>query len=163
GSAFEFFRNKSLNAKSPFERFNNQSKAPFKQNQYGLTLGGPFKRDQTFYFASAEILHTDTANFVTISPAAAALLNANGFPVDLGNVPYSVKSKAFLTKVDHQWKPTSGLTVRANYASILNENIEPFGGIVARSRGAVQDRKDWAAAGSETDVLSERWINELRG
>ncbi len=169
GNVFEFFRNKSLNAKSHFERFDvfgnpiNQSKAPFRQSQYGFTLGGPFKRDQTFYFLSAEALHTDTANFVTIDPAAAALLNAAGFPVELGNVPYSVRSKAYLTKVDHQWKPTNSLTVRANYASLLNENIEPFGGIVSRSRGALQDRKDWALAASETDVASERWINELRG
>ncbi len=169
GNAFEFFRNKSLNSKSHFERFDvfgnsiSQSKAPFDQSQYGFTLGGPIRRDQTFYFLSAENLHTDTSNFVTIDPAAATLLNANGFPVELGNVPYAVRSKAFLAKVDHQWRPAHSLVVRGNYASLLNENIEPFGGIVARSRGAVQDRTDWALAASETDVLSEGWINELRG
>ncbi len=169
GNVFEFFRNKSLNSKSHFERFDvfgssiSQSKAPFNQSQYGFTLGGPIKRDQTFYFVSAEDLKTDTSNFVTIDPAAAALLNANGFPVELGNVPYSVRSKAFLTKVDHQWAPAHSLVARGNYASLMNENIEPFGGIVARSRGAVQNRKDWAIAASETDVASTRWINELRG
>ncbi len=169
GNAFEFFRNKSLNAKSHFEKFDvfgnsiNQSKAPFRQSQYGFTLGGPIRRDQTFYFVSAEDLHTDTANFVTIDPAAAALLNSNGFPVTLGNVPYSVRSKEFLAKVDHQWKSAHSLVARANYASLLNENIEPFGGIVARSRGALQDRKDWALAVSETDSVREGWINELRG
>jgi hypothetical protein len=169
GDAFEFFRNKSLNAKSHFERFDvfgnsiSQEKAPFGQSQYGFTLGGPIKRDETFYFVSAEKLHTDTSNFVTIDPAAAALLNANGFPVQLGNVPYAVRSSEFLAKVDHQWKAAHSLAVRANYASLLNENIEPFGGITARSRGAVQDRTDWALAASETDVLSESWINELRG
>jgi Outer membrane receptor proteins, mostly Fe transport len=169
GDVFEFFRNKSLNAKSHFEQFDvfgnsvNQDKAPFKQSQFGFTLGGPVTRDQTFYFISAEDHHTDTSNFVTIDPAAAALLNANGFPVTLGNVPYAVKSNEFLAKVDHQWRPAHSLAVRANYASLLNENIEPFGGIVARSRGAVQDRTDWALAASETDVLGDRWINELRG
>jgi len=169
GNAFEFFRNKDLNAKSRFERFDvfgnaiNQDKAPFDQSQYGFTLGGPIKRDQSFYFVSAENLHTDTSNFVTIDPAAAALLNANGFPVELGNVPYAVKSSALLAKVDHQWKPAHSLAVRANYASLMNENIEPFGGITSRSRGAVQNRKDWALAASETDVLREGWINELRG
>ena len=169
GNAFEFFRNKSLNSKSHFEKFDvfgnsiSQDKAPFRQNQYGFTLGGPIRRDQTFYFVSAELLHTDTSNFVTIDPAAAAALNASGFPVDLGNDPYSVRSKAFLGKVDHQWRQAHSLTARANYASLLNENIEPFGGIVARSRGALQDRKDWALAMSETDALREGWINELRG
>jgi hypothetical protein len=169
GNVFEFFRDKSLNAKSHFEKqdvFGNkidQSKAPFKQSQYGATLGGPIRRDQTFYFASAELLHTDASSFVTIDPAAATLLRANGFPVDLGNVPYEVKSHAFLAKIDHQWRSAHSLTARANYASLLNENIEPFGGIVARSRGASQDRKDWALAVSETDSVRDNWINELRG
>jgi hypothetical protein len=169
GNAFEFFRNKSLNSKSHFEQFDvfgssiSQSKAPFDQSQYGFTLGGPIRRDETFYFVSAEDLHTDTSNFVTIDPAAATLLNANGFPVELGNVPYAVRSKEFLAKVDHEWKPAHNFTVRGNYASLLNENIEPFGGIVSRSRGAVQDRKDWALAASETDILRGSWINELRG
>ena len=169
GNAFEFFRNKSLNSKSHFERFDvfgnsvSQSKAPFKQSQFGFTLGGPIKRDQTFYFVSAENLQTDASNFVTIDPAAAALLNANGFPVQLGNQPYAVRLKSYLAKLDHQWMAAHNLTARASYADLKNENIEPFGGIVARSRGAVQLRKDWALVASETDVLSERWINELRG
>ncbi|HEX9606684.1 MAG TPA: carboxypeptidase regulatory-like domain-containing protein, partial [Gemmatimonadaceae bacterium] len=169
GNAFEYFRNKSLNSKGHFERFNvfgnpiNQEKAPFRQSQYGFTLGGPVRRDQTFFFVSAENLSTDTSSFVTIDPAAAALLNANGFPVELGNVPYEVRSRQYLAKVDHQWTGTRNLVLRGNYASLLNENIEPFGGITARSRGAAQHRKDSALAASETDILSSRWINELRG
>lgn len=169
GNVFEFFRDDSLNEKGHFEKVDvfgnkiNQDKAPFSQNQYGATLGGPIVRDRTFYFASVELLDTDASNFVTIDPAAATLLNANGFPVTLGNVPYSVRSRNYLTKVDHQWSPAHSLTVRANYANLLNENIEPFGGIIARSRGAAQHRTDWAVAASQTDTFMERWINELRG
>ncbi|MGZ5475382.1 MAG: TonB-dependent receptor [Thermoanaerobaculia bacterium] len=163
GNVFEFFRNKSLNSKGHFEQIGNQEKAPFRQNQYGLTLGGPIRRDQTFYFLSAELLKTNTSSFVTIDPTAAAALRSAGFPIELGNVPYEVDSKTYLAKVDHQWASAHSLSLRGNYASLLNENIEPFGGITARSRGAVQDRKDWALAASQTDSLTERWINELRG
>ncbi len=168
GNVFEFFRNKSLNARGHFEQFDpagnhiDLEKAPFRQNQFGATLGGPVRRDQTFYFLSAEALNTDTSNFVNISPTAAALLNANGFPVQLGNVPYEVRSRQYLAKIDHQWQAGHNLVLRGNYASLLNENIEPFGGITARSRGALQDRKDWAFAASQTDTLSARWINEAR-
>ncbi len=169
GDVFEFFRNDHLNAKGHFEQFNvfgnsiDQPKAPFRQNQYGFTVGGPVRRDQTFYFLSAERLSTNTSNFVNIDPTAAALLNQNGFPVQLGNVPYDVKSNDYLAKVDHQFAPAHNLSVRANYASLINQNVEPFGGIVAKSRGAVQNRKDWAIAASQTDSLSQRSINELRG
>jgi hypothetical protein len=169
GNVFEFFRNKSLNAETHFiQQFDSsgrpivQEKPPFRQNQYGLTFGGPIRRDQTFYFLSAELLKTNTSNFVTIDGDVADALRNAGFPIELGNVPYQVDSKTYLAKVDHQWAPAHNLVLRTNYASILNENVEPFGGLVARSRGAVQDRKDWAVAASQTDSLSQRWINELR-
>lgn len=162
GDVFEFFRNDHLNSEAYFER-QGQAKAPFRQNQYGFTLGGPIKRDQTFYFLSLEHLSTATSNFVNIDPAAVALLNKNGFPVDVGNVPYDVKSKSYLTKIDHQWASAHNLTLRANYASLINQNIEPFGGITAKSRGAEQNRKDWSVAASQTDSISPRTINELRG
>lgn len=169
GNLFYFFRNDSLNEKSIFERedvFGNKvtrDKAPFDQGQWGATFGGPLVRDRTFYFLSAEDLSTDSNNFVNIDPAAAALLNAAGFPVQIGNQPYSVRAKEYLGKVDHLWSAGHSFVLRANYAKLLNENIEPFGGIVARSRGAAQDREDWAIALSNTDVLSPRWVNELRG
>jgi len=168
GNVFYFFRDDSLNSKSHFEKQDifgnsiNQDKAPFRQNQYGFTLGGPLRRDKTFYFLSGEVLNTDTNNFVNIDPTAAQILRSAGFPIELGNVPYEVRAREYLGKIDQQWTPTHNLSLRANYAKLLNENIEPFGGIVARSRGAAQDRKDWAVAASETDILSSRWINELR-
>lgn len=169
GNLFYFFRNDSLNEKSIFEREDifgndvNRDKAPFKQNQWGLTFGGPLVRDRTFYFLSAEALNTDTNNFVNIDPAAVTLLNAAGFPVSTGNVPYEVSADEYLAKFDHHWTSSNTFTFRANYAKLLNENVEPFGGITARSRGALQDRKDWAIALYESDVISQRWINELRG
>ena len=50
GSLFEFFRNKSLNAKSFFA----SSKEKFNLNQFGGALGGPIVKDKTFFFADYE-------------------------------------------------------------------------------------------------------------
>jgi outer membrane receptor protein involved in Fe transport len=50
GSAYEFFRNKDLNAKG----FYDPVKPDFQQNQFGGTLGGPIKKDKTFIFGSFE-------------------------------------------------------------------------------------------------------------
>lgn len=50
GSVFEFFRNKDLNAKG----FYDPVRPDFQQNQFGATLGGPIKKDKTFFFASYE-------------------------------------------------------------------------------------------------------------
>ncbi|PYT57435.1 MAG: TonB-dependent receptor, partial [Acidobacteria bacterium] len=50
GSTYEFFRNRSLNARGFFDT----QKLDYLQNQFGATLGGPIKRDKTFFFASYE-------------------------------------------------------------------------------------------------------------
>jgi Carboxypeptidase regulatory-like domain len=52
GSAYEFLRNDVLNAHG--YTFRPTPKPPFKQNQFGGTLGGPIKRDKSFIFGSYE-------------------------------------------------------------------------------------------------------------
>jgi hypothetical protein len=48
GTLFEYLRNEKLNSRDFFA----VSVPPFKRNQYGGTLGGPIRRDRTFFFAS---------------------------------------------------------------------------------------------------------------
>ncbi len=50
GSAYEYFRNKVLNAKGYFD----SQKPDSKQNQFGATFGGPIRKDKTFFFISYE-------------------------------------------------------------------------------------------------------------
>src|SRR5437879_11885976 len=50
GNAYEFFRNKNLNANGFFD----SSKLEYLQNQFGATLGGPIKKDKTFFFVTYE-------------------------------------------------------------------------------------------------------------
>jgi Carboxypeptidase regulatory-like domain len=52
GSAYEFLRNDVLNAHG--FTFQPTPKPPFKQNQFGGTLGGPIKKDKSFFFGSYE-------------------------------------------------------------------------------------------------------------
>jgi len=47
GSAFEFFRNTDLDAKTPFV----DTATKFNLNQFGGSLGGPIQKDKTFFFA----------------------------------------------------------------------------------------------------------------
>jgi hypothetical protein len=50
GDLYEFIRNQHLNARNFFE----VTRPDFKQNQFGGTLGGPIKHDQSFFFLSYE-------------------------------------------------------------------------------------------------------------
>ncbi len=69
GSAYEFFRNTVLNANSFFANANGSGKQPFKQNQYGLTGGGPIKRNKMFFFAAWEGFRSrQGSNFLATVP-----------------------------------------------------------------------------------------------
>jgi hypothetical protein len=181
GNAFFYLRDQSLNAAGHFERFSpagadiSQPKAPYNQKQFGATLGGPFKRDKTFYFASFERLDVAASNFVTIDDSTlvslfgqplgltpAGILRRAGFEVLTGNVPYDVGTNALLAKVDQQMGSSQSLVVRYTYGDGLNQNIEPFGGQIGRSRGAELNYTDNMMAASHTAVLSSQWVNEVR-
>jgi hypothetical protein len=179
GNLFFFGRDDALNAKDHFERFSpsgqaiDRDKAPYSQKQFGATLGGPIRRDRTFFFLSFERLDVSANNFVTIDDTTnvtflgqslgtpAAILRRAGFPVETGHQPYDLRSNQFLGKLDHQLS-NGTLSARFNWADDLNENIEPFGGNVARSRGAVLNSDDNMLAISHMAVRSTGLVNELR-
>ena len=61
GSVYEYLRNDKFDANEWFANRQGRGKVPFRQNQYGFTLGGPVVipklyqgRDKTFWFASWE-------------------------------------------------------------------------------------------------------------
>ena len=55
GSLFEFLRNSDLDAKNFFDP-HNTAIPPFKRNQFGGVLGGPIRKDRTFFFGAFESL-----------------------------------------------------------------------------------------------------------
>ncbi len=53
GTAGEYFRNNALDARNYFNP-SSQPKAPFHNNQYGASLGGPIIKDRTFFYVDYE-------------------------------------------------------------------------------------------------------------
>jgi hypothetical protein len=54
GNLFEYLRNTDLNANPFFNNATGIGKAHFNMNDYGATLGGPIRKNKTFYFAAFE-------------------------------------------------------------------------------------------------------------
>ena len=54
GSAWEFFRNTGLVANDFFSNRAGLPRAKFRFNQFGATLGGPIRKDKTFFFFAYE-------------------------------------------------------------------------------------------------------------
>ncbi|HEY4051147.1 MAG TPA: TonB-dependent receptor [Acidobacteriaceae bacterium] len=77
GSAYEYIRNKVLNANT---FFNNRAHIPtpaFTQNQYGVELGGPVRREKLFFFFSWEGFAFRTGNSITTTVPTAAMRNGD--------------------------------------------------------------------------------------
>lgn len=82
GSALGLFRDKPFDAHNYFD-FSPHG-APFNRQQYGGSVGGPIRKDKTFFFAAVEDFHQTEANFINllqdksefqVTPSQAALFN----------------------------------------------------------------------------------------
>jgi outer membrane receptor protein involved in Fe transport len=55
GSLFHFLRNKSITANDFFSNLAGRARVPFSFNQFGVAVGGPIRRNQTFFFFNWEM------------------------------------------------------------------------------------------------------------
>jgi hypothetical protein len=65
GSVFGLFRDDKFDARNHFD-YNPQGKSPFNRQQYGGSIGGPVKSDQTFFFTSVERFSQDKTSFINL-------------------------------------------------------------------------------------------------
>jgi outer membrane receptor protein involved in Fe transport len=84
GSAFEFLRNNALDSPGYFDETSHGgpgSTAPYRQNQFGGSLGGPIKKDKTFFFGTYEGLRRANGGNISADVPTAA--------THLGMLPYN--------------------------------------------------------------------------
>ncbi|MBP6702232.1 MAG: TonB-dependent receptor [Vicinamibacteria bacterium] len=97
GSLFEYHRNEALDAPNYFDQ---GVKPDFQRNQFGATLGGPIRKDKTFFFLGYEGLRENLGkNVSTVVPDANArqgLLPTTGNPSVLRNVGVAPAVKPYL-------------------------------------------------------------------
>lgn len=136
GSAFEFVRNEIFDARNFFVS-PTVPKPPFKQNQFGASLGGPIQKDKTFFFLDYEgiRIRKSQTNLFNVPTEAERTGNFTGTGITVKNpsagVPYpndtiptvDPVAAAILVKVP---LPTPGLTgsnnLRATELSTIGVN-----------------------------------------
>ncbi|MGI9106835.1 MAG: TonB-dependent receptor domain-containing protein [Pyrinomonadaceae bacterium] len=97
GSLYEFHRNDNFDARNFFDP---ARKPEFKRNQFGGSLGGPIRRDQSFFFFNYESLRERLGRTVqTVVPDVAArggVLPDPNNPARTINVPVNAAIRPFL-------------------------------------------------------------------
>lgn len=79
GAVFEFFRNEKLNSKRWAAPGITATKDPLDRNQFGGALGGPLKKDQTFFFVSYSGLRQEETYYRNSAVVPTALERAGDF------------------------------------------------------------------------------------
>src|SRR5216684_1806616 len=83
GSAYEYFRNKVLNANEFFHKRDELTHGqkneppPWSQNQYGFQLGGPVIKNRTFFYVNWEQYRQRTGSPFTTTVPANGMLNGD--------------------------------------------------------------------------------------
>ncbi|HEX7174045.1 MAG TPA: TonB-dependent receptor [Pyrinomonadaceae bacterium] len=137
GSVFDYVRHEALDANDWFANSRDLPRARLRQHDFGATLGGPLRRDRTFFFASYEGLRLRLPQVaITDVPSTAARQSApaplrpffDAFPVptgaDLGNgfaeaaATYSDRARfdAASVRIDHVVMNRLTFFGRYNYA-----------------------------------------------
>jgi hypothetical protein len=177
GTAFEFLRNNVLDAPNFFDQ---GDAPPFRRNQFGGSMGGPVRKDNTFLFGNYEgfrqSLHQTSATFVPDAASRAAavpsvqpLLNLWPTP-PAGALDFSGIAEVFASplqtiredfgtaRVDHifsQRDTLSGIYTIDDGQDLTATPFDPFSSDVVTLREQV-------ATLEETHIFSPKLVNSGR-
>ncbi len=80
GTGYEFIRNSALDAKNFFDDPNSPI-PPFRRNQFGASIGGPIRKNKTFFFADYEgVRQLQGHSILDIVPSNAARAGTLTYP-----------------------------------------------------------------------------------
>ena len=135
GSAFDYYRDKSLNANNYINVINNRVKSAYHFDQYGFSAGGPIVRDKHFFFANVDLQRNSTPNtvvlgggrittFPTDAASQAALSTLSGLA---GEYPQQQNQNVYLIKTDHELFTNDHLSLRSNRSNLIRGTPEVSG------------------------------------
>jgi hypothetical protein len=177
GSLYDYIENDALNAHNLLQQGILPSGNPvpntLRQNQFGGTLGGPIKKDKTFFFMNYEgqrrgeaAIQSPTllANFNLINQAKAILGLA---PEQESTLKTQDSDKGFI-KLDHQLSKNHRLSVRysiedARDLNVLVGDTLDGGGLAASSSGHHNFLRDQSLVGTLSSQLSPSLVNTVLG
>ncbi len=184
GSAYDFFRNNRLDAKSILSSPDpNTCKVPgdvtsggcsllniLRQNQFGATLGGPIQKDRVFFFANYEGQRRGESpiyNSVILKNITAintAKVTRYGLPAENLNVLRTSDSDNGLVKLDFNLSKRHSLSTRYFVNDGRLTNYSPLNdGFDLPSGWRNNAFRDQSVVGNLVSTFSSSFFNELRG
>ena len=152
GRAYYFLRDDAFDKPNAFAT----GKVPFRQQQFGGTLGGPIAQDRVHYFASYERQIYDDVVTVNIP---AFVLPAITDPRT--EVPRPLRQHNFFGKLTATLSPRHYLSATGMYGN-QDRKAQDLGGNIAGDGGFDEKAHDVYIAGAITSVFTNNFTNQLR-
>ncbi|MGI8746049.1 MAG: TonB-dependent receptor [Bryobacteraceae bacterium] len=166
GTAFEFFRDKALNANSWENNKNNRPKRAYHFNQFGGNLGGPIIRNKAFFFFDYDGQRNTTPNpvFLTVAPPSDALSQQAFAQLQpsLGSYANALNNNVYLAKVDLDLTSAQRLSVRYNANRFQGVNFENSGSSSAQEHTGNSNVTTDSVAANHNWVFGPRAVLESR-
>jgi len=163
GSAFEYFRDESLNSNTPILTARGVKRPKLQINQFGGTLGGPIKKDRAFFFAAFDGQRSnipnivDAPNFFAQTAAIQALLAPK-----MGTYQVGRDQNVYMVKSDLRLNDSNQLVLRFNQQNFTGNNNENGGPLSVQEHSGNSVARTTTFSGSVTSTLSNRLVNEFR-
>ena len=168
GSAFEFYRDKALNANNAINELNNRPKSPYHYHQFGGTVGGPIVRNRHFYFFNYDGQRNTQPNVVFLNlpsttPSDAATLAAIDRLRPLAfDWERRLDQDVFLLKTDHELSGSHRVSLRYNHQNFTGEGFEAGGAQNAFEHTGASIVRTRTFNANWTGVFGTRLFNEFK-
>ncbi len=166
GAAFEFFRDKALNANSWENNRVGRAKRAYHFNQFGGDIGGPIAKNRAFFFFDYDGQRNVTPNPVFLQvPAPSDALSQQALTQlqpFLAAYTNGLNNDVYLAKVDFDISGSQRLSVRYNANRFTGQNFENTGAASAREHTGNSSVKTDNAAGAHTWTIGTRAVLESR-
>src|SRR6266550_738356 len=162
GTAFEFYRDRSMNAFDPIAKALNRPKQPYHFNQFGGDIGGPIKKDRLFFFFDYDGQRNTLQNLVFVPPACTGALDANqaaacNYLLALAaSWLQTFNQDVYLGKADWHISSKELLSVRVNSQRFNGANLEFSGPTVSNEHTGASNVITDTISGQLTSTLSVR-------
>ena len=165
GSLYEYLRNDAVDARSELA-------APglnkLRQNQFGFTLGGPLRKNRTFFFGNYEGQRRSENPYYN-SVILGNLTQINQFKTNFGlpteqlNVNRVSNYDNFLVKLDHSFTERQYMFLRYFFNDGRLTNVSPLNdGFDLPSGFKNNNLRDQSLVGSLASTFSSNLVNEAR-
>ena len=171
GSVYNYFQNNALNARSLLQP--EPQPKTLRQNQFGVTFGGPIKRDKTFFFANYEGQRRgESPTYPSVLINNIGLINASksalGIAPENLNILKTKDNDYVFGRLDHELTNRHQLSVRyvledaRNLNQLVGATLDG-GGIGAPSSGHNVFLSDQSLNGTITSQMGSNVVNTALG